>query len=228
LRCETTAGGTFGVEYDDPGRITRLPAKYSGGGKLETTFYVNDLTRSQTQDGIANTYELNGAFVWEIEYVEEKRKYRDPRLAACGDLLGIARKEDVAQITTFALDGEAVALAKQLRQAVGEGAVVHCAANFYWPGWTEITIQHRDAVKGAAIPPLLAACGSAGSEVVACGDHLNDLSMFAVAAHSIAPANAHPEVLECARQIVGSNDEDGVVRHLLDRHDMPHNPGPAA
>jgi RHS repeat-associated protein len=48
-----------GVEYDNLGRTTSLPAKYSGGGKLETTYYVNDLTRSQTQDGITNTYELD-------------------------------------------------------------------------------------------------------------------------------------------------------------------------
>jgi hydroxymethylpyrimidine pyrophosphatase-like HAD family hydrolase len=55
-------------------------------------------------------------------------------------------------------------------------------------------------------------------DVVACGDHLNDLSMFAVAVHSIAPENAHPEVLENATEVVRSNDDDGVVRHLLDRH----------
>jgi len=35
--------------------------KYSGGGKLDTTYYVNDLTKSQTQDGITNTYNLDAA-----------------------------------------------------------------------------------------------------------------------------------------------------------------------
>jgi RHS repeat-associated protein len=50
-----------GVEYDNLGRITSLPAKYSGGGELETSYYVNDLTQSQTQDGITNTYELDAA-----------------------------------------------------------------------------------------------------------------------------------------------------------------------
>jgi hydroxymethylpyrimidine pyrophosphatase-like HAD family hydrolase len=95
---------------------------------------------------------------------------------------------------------------------------VHGAANVYWPGWTEITVQHRDAVKGAAIPALLEACGHVDREIVACGDHLNDLSMFAVAAQSIAPSNAHPEVLACATEVVGANDEDGIVRHLLNLH----------
>ncbi len=50
-----------GVEYDNLGRITSLPAKYSGGGKLETSYYVNNLTHSQTQDGITNTYGLDAA-----------------------------------------------------------------------------------------------------------------------------------------------------------------------
>jgi 5-amino-6-(5-phospho-D-ribitylamino)uracil phosphatase len=167
------------------------------------------------RDGVHFGSRTNDSTAW---YVEEKRRYRDPRLAPCGDLLGVARDEEVAQITTFALDGEAEALAERLRRAVGDRAIVHSAANVYRPGWTEITVQHRDAVKGAAIPALLAACGSTGADVVACGDHLNDLSMFAVAARSIAPANAHPEVLASATQVVDSNDEDGIVRHLLNRH----------
>jgi 5-amino-6-(5-phospho-D-ribitylamino)uracil phosphatase len=174
-------------------------------------------TWNGSRDGVYFGSRTNESTAW---YVEEKRRYRDPRLAPCDDLLGIAREEDVAQITTFALDEEAEALAGRLREAVGDGAFVHSAANFYWPGWSEITVQHRDAVKGAAIPSLLAACGNAGADVVACGDHLNDLSMFAVAARSIAPANAHPEVLEVATRVVASNDEDGVVRHLLDCHDL--------
>lgn len=54
--------------------------------------------------------------------------------------------------------------------------------------------------------------------MIACGDHLNDLGLFAAAAYSIAPANAHPTVLESATEIVASNNEDGVVRRLLERH----------
>lgn len=157
----------------------------------------------------------NDSISW---YVEEKRRHRDPRLTPCADLLAVARIEDVAQITTFALDQEAAALTDLLGRAIGVDARVHAAGNVYWPGWTEITIQHRAAEKGAAIPALLKACSISDVDVIACGDHLNDLGLFAAAAHSIAPANAHPTVLESATEIVGSNDEDGVVRHLLDRH----------
>jgi hydroxymethylpyrimidine pyrophosphatase-like HAD family hydrolase len=85
-------------------------------------------------------------------------------------------------------------------------------------GWTETTVQHRAADKGAAIPALLTACGGARRPVVACGDHLNDLPLFAVASRSVAPANAHPDVLRVATEVVGPNDEDGIVRYMLDCH----------
>jgi hydroxymethylpyrimidine pyrophosphatase-like HAD family hydrolase len=158
---------------------------------------------------------MNAGTAW---YVEEKRAYGDPRLTACDDLLGAAGREEVASIVGFVRDIEATALSESLREAAGGDAVVYCAQNYYCPGWTEVQVQHRAAEKGAAVPALLAACGAAGTDVVACGDHLNDLGLFAAATHSIAPANAHPTVLASATVVVGSNDEDGVVRHLLDRY----------
>ena len=49
-------------EYDNLGRITGLPAQYTGGANdLVTSYYVNDLTRSQTQGGITNTYNLDAS-----------------------------------------------------------------------------------------------------------------------------------------------------------------------
>lgn len=48
-----------GVEYDNLSRITDLPGKYAGGGDLETSYYTSDLTHTQSQDGITNTYELD-------------------------------------------------------------------------------------------------------------------------------------------------------------------------
>lgn len=149
-------------------------------------------------------------------YVDEKRAYGDPRLTPCEDLLGVAHREHVAAITAFVPDAEAKALTDQLREIVGGAALFYSAQNYYCPGWTEVQVQDRAAEKGAAIPSLLEACGATDADVIACGDHLNDLGLFAVATHSIAPANAHPAILESATTIVGSNDEDGIVRYLLD------------
>jgi 5-amino-6-(5-phospho-D-ribitylamino)uracil phosphatase len=151
-------------------------------------------------------------------YMEEKRAYGDRELVACEDLLSVVEREQAAAITGFVPDAEGAALAERLKGLVGDAAIVYSARNYYCPGWTEVQVQHCTAEKGAALPALLEACGAVGTEVIACGDHLNDLGLFGAAGHSIAPANAHPAVLESATEVVASNDEDGVVRYLLERH----------
>lgn len=154
-------------------------------------------------------------------YVEEKRAYGDSELTPCEDLPAVVQQEEIAAITGFVNDTEAAALTERLNELVGESAIVYSARNYYCPGWTEVQVQHRDAEKGAAVPALLAAGGLAATNVIACGDHLNDLGLFSIAERSIAPANAHPAILERADEVVRPNDEDGIVRYLLDQHGIP-------
>jgi RHS repeat-associated protein len=73
--CDTSSSGTpqnyeydaadrligEGIAYDDMGRITSLPAKYAGGGTLGSSYYANDLVRSDSQDGLTNTYDLDAS-----------------------------------------------------------------------------------------------------------------------------------------------------------------------
>src|SRR4029077_3775169 len=73
--CDTSSAGTTqsysydaadrllggGIAYYNFGRITSLPSAEAGGGTLTSTYYSNDLIKSQTQDGLTNTYELDGA-----------------------------------------------------------------------------------------------------------------------------------------------------------------------
>jgi RHS repeat-associated protein len=71
--CDTSSAGTVqnysydtgdrligaGITYDNLGRITSLGAAYAGGEALTTSYYVNNLVRSQSQNGLTNTYELD-------------------------------------------------------------------------------------------------------------------------------------------------------------------------
>ncbi|HEY5977073.1 MAG TPA: HAD hydrolase family protein [Solirubrobacterales bacterium] len=157
---------------------------------------------------------LNPGSNW---FAEGKRRY-GTEIVGGGDLAAVP--DGVAAITGFVPDPEGEALAAHLSTLLGDAASVYGATNFYVPGWTEVQVQDRLAEKGAAIEPLLAAAGLEGSRVIACGDHLNDVGLFEVADLAIAPANAHPQILELADEVVGSNREDGVVRHLLQQH--PH------
>lgn len=65
--------------------------------------------------------------------------------------------------------------------------------------------------KAAALAELCEELGLTAADVVAFGDHLNDVPMLAWAGHAVAVANAHPEVVAVADELTASNDEDGVA-----------------
>jgi RHS repeat-associated protein len=48
-----------GVSYDSFGRITNLPAVFSGGKALATTYFSTDMVATQTQNGVTNSFQLD-------------------------------------------------------------------------------------------------------------------------------------------------------------------------
>jgi RHS repeat-associated protein len=50
-----------GLTYDNFGRITNLPAEFAGGKTLTTGYFTNDMVAIQTQNGVTNTFTLDGA-----------------------------------------------------------------------------------------------------------------------------------------------------------------------
>ena len=55
-------------------------------------------------------------------------------------------------------------------------------------------------------------------KIVAFGDAKNDLELFAAADECYCVANAVPELKAIATGVIGSNEEDGVARWLLENH----------
>lgn len=78
--------------------------------------------------------------------------------------------------------------------------------------WLEI--HPRDASKAFAVKKLKEFIGC--DRVVCFGDGINDVSMFSVADECYAVSNAADELKQIATGVIGSNDEDGVARWLLD------------
>ncbi|MGH3742143.1 MAG: HAD family hydrolase, partial [Micromonosporaceae bacterium] len=68
--------------------------------------------------------------------------------------------------------------------------------------------------KAAGLALVADALGIDAAHVLVFGDMPNDVPMFAWAGRGVAVANAHPEVLAVADEVAGSNDDDGVARHL--------------
>ena len=74
-----------------------------------------------------------------------------------------------------------------------------------------LEISRRGVDKAATLSQTVARLGLSSADVIAFGDMPNDLPMLRWAGHSVAVANAHPEVLAAADAVTASNDEDGVA-----------------
>ncbi len=76
-------------------------------------------------------------------------------------------------------------------------------------GWLEVMAAGTD--KGRAAAWWAAHCDIPAAQVIACGDHLNDLPLLRWAGLGVAVANAVPEVLAAADHLAASNAEQGVA-----------------
>jgi hydroxymethylpyrimidine pyrophosphatase-like HAD family hydrolase len=69
--------------------------------------------------------------------------------------------------------------------------------------------------KAAALERFALSHGIEAREVWAFGDMPNDIPMLRWAGRGIAVGNAHPEVLNAADAITGSNDDDGLAHEIV-------------
>jgi len=76
-----------------------------------------------------------------------------------------------------------------------------------------ISIQ---ATKGEGIRVLQEAYHLSEDECMCFGDQMNDMSLFEVCTYSYAMANAVPELKKKAYGIAPSNDDNGVIKTILD------------
>ncbi|WP_298752762.1 HAD family hydrolase [uncultured Serinicoccus sp.] len=136
-----------------------------------------------------------------------------------GDI-GQLAQEPAGKILVRHLDWSTEQISARVKQVVGERAEVADS------GAVQLgEITGRGVTKALA---LLTWCAEqdppvAPQEVWAFGDMLNDIPMLEWAGRAHAVANAHPQVLALADEVVPSNDEDGVassVAALLDARSM--------
>ena len=80
---------------------------------------------------------------------------------------------------------------------------------FYW-----LQIFHPCANKGNMLEKLANHLKIPLEKTIVFGDYLNDLEMFDVAGRALAVANALPEVLAAADEVIGTNADLAVVEYL--------------
>ncbi len=81
-------------------------------------------------------------------------------------------------------------------------------------GRSWVDVMPTDVNKGVALAALQKKLGIAPEDCAAFGDYLNDIELLSVCGESYAMANAHPVLLQQARHIAPSHDDDGVMRVL--------------
>jgi 5-amino-6-(5-phospho-D-ribitylamino)uracil phosphatase len=146
-------------------------------------------------------------------YIAERIAFKDERLRRVDDL---AAAIDGTTVCLTVIDrGERLdAIRSALAADFGDRLVLTSYDYRYFPGWKFFTVHDRRATKDQAIASLRSAAGLGATELVVFGDDVNDLGMLRAADRPIAMANAKPEVKALAREIIGSNNEDSVVRRI--------------
>lgn len=152
--------------------------------------------------GVAFAVESGGRFGHEPAYRPAWEVPDDVLVAAAEELV----RTPVAKLLARVQHLDPDELLARARAVVGDLATLTHSSR---DGLLEIS--GAGVSKASALAHLAAERGVDRSEVVAFGDMPNDLPMLGWAGHSVAVANAHPEVLEVADEVTASHDEDGVA-----------------
>jgi len=85
---------------------------------------------------------------------------------------------------------------------------------YEWSWSDRVDIARAGNSKGSRLLEWAEGQGYAASEIIAFGDHLNDLSMLEPVGVGVAMGNAEAEVKAVADWVTGSNDADGIAEAL--------------
>lgn len=86
--------------------------------------------------------------------------------------------------------------------------------NFEWSGGNRVDVTQADNSKGARLAEWIATRGIDPAEVIAFGDHHNDISMLRMAGLGVAMGNSDDVVKSNAQWVAGSNDTDAIADTL--------------
>lgn len=153
---------------------------------------------------------LNAGMQW---YLDDRLQKRDPRWRSTPNLT-VALREQVMCLSIIGHTAVLSELEAAIRERHADRVEMHHYENQYSPGWYWLTVHDHRATKDQAIRILRESYGLGDHELVVFGDHNNDIKMFRGADHAIAVANATPELKRHATHVIGTNEEDSVVRYL--------------
>lgn len=117
-------------------------------------------------------------------------------------------------LTYIGLLEELLPLKIAVQEVMGAEVHIHLMKDNYIEDHYFLEFSHPEANKQMGLRLWGELVGCMSEEVTVFGDNLNDTGMFLEAGRKVAMANAHPEILLMADEIVMSNDEDGVAVYI--------------
>ncbi len=133
-----------------------------------------------------------------------------PRYQPCPDILERLPFMPVS-LSTFGSRAQIHPLASTLQERLtGDVSIIQSGSEHYWG----IEIYANGVNKATGAEALTKHLGIAREEVMAIGDHLNDLHLIEWAGVGVAMHNAQPELIAIADHLTASVYEDGVARAI--------------
>lgn len=157
---------------------------------------------------------FNDGMKW---YYNDRIRNKDPRLRK-PDRMNKVFDENVVCLTVINKKEHLTELISRMQEKCAGQIEMHLLENQYQPGWHWLTVHDIRASKDQAIKTLTAEYGFDIKDLTVFGDNINDLKMFKIAPHAIAVGNAIEELKEHASEVIGSNEEDSVVRYIWKKH----------
>ena len=151
-------------------------------------------------------------------YLKMVREFRKPVPELKAHLRETADQGDVQKIMLFAGREEGKGKREESCEVL-DAIRVEMAAKFpeikvTASTWNNLELNIRTAHKGNALKRFAKHLGLTLENCMAFGDGMNDFTMVEAAGLGIAMANAEPEVKRVAKDVVPSNDEDGVAKGI--------------
>lgn len=166
----------------------------------------------RTRDRLYYTKIPNPGMGW---YLNDRKINNDSRVTKTKDLQNHFDDHIVA-FTVIGTHEKIKPLAVEMRNAYAGTLQMHFFENPYSPPWNWLTIHDNKACKAHAVKELLGLAGFSQDDLVVFGDNLNDANMFKMAKTAIAVENATDEIKGYANKIIGSNQDDSVIKYIAD------------
>lgn len=136
--------------------------------------------------------------------------HRDPRYRPYADLLADLPFQPVS-ISTYGPPDTIRPIAAHLRERLGDSvSIIESGTELAWG----VEIYVRGISKRTGLEAVAARLEAGREEIMAIGDHMNDLDMLEWAGWGVAMGNAQPEVKAIADWVTDSVAADGVARAI--------------